>query len=137
MMSSYQKIVIVGYVGAVPKLDVLQDGRRVASFSVAVGERSRRVIWFKVVAWRDLAEHVAVYLDKGSRVLVEGRISGEAYLDRSGLPACSLKVTATEVRFLSPVYQHQDRVPGFLSPVYQDEDRVLAEPSDGSDVSPV
>lgn len=109
-MSSWQKTIIVGHVGADPRLDVLKDGTQVASFSVAVSERWRdgdqakeRTTWFKIAVWRDQAAHVAKYVKKGSRVLVEGRVDCEAYQDKAGRPAASLKITASDVRFMSKV----------------------------------
>lgn len=117
-MSSWQKTIVLGYVGADPRLDVLKDGTQVASFSVAVSERWRdgehdreRTTWFKVVVWRDQAAHVARYVKKGSRVLVEGRVDCEAYQNKVGQPAASLKITASDVRFLSKVEADDSAAP--------------------------
>lgn len=109
-MSSWQKTIVVGYVGGDVRLDVLKDGTHVASFSLAVtetwqddGERKERTTWFRVSVWREKALHIARYVKKGVRLLVEGRVDADAYLDKNQRPAASLKLTALDIRFLSPV----------------------------------
>jgi len=122
-MSTWQKMFVLGYVGGDPRLDTLRDGTQVSSFSVAVTDRWRdgnvereRTTWFKVVVWRDQAAHIARYVRKGMRVLVEGRIDCEAYSDKNGKPVAALKLVAADVRFLSPVSE-DGRLPGDVEAV--------------------
>jgi single-strand DNA-binding protein len=111
----YHKIVIVGNLGRDPEMRYTPDGKAVTSFSVATnrkwnnadGSQGEETIWFRVTAWRQLAETCNQYLSKGRQVLVEGRITpdretgGPRIWTRSdGTPSASFEVTASEVRFL-------------------------------------
>lgn len=104
----YQKIVIVGNLGSDPEMRFTPSGVPVTSFSVAVnrrwtdsnGEPREKTTWFRVTAWRKLAEQCNQYLSKGRLVLVEGEIDASAWLDNQGQPRATLELTARNVRFL-------------------------------------
>ena len=103
-----QKLVIVGYLGGDPEMRFTGDGTPVTGFSVAVdrhwtnsdGSKGEETTWFRVSAWRKLAENCNQYLHKGSPVLVEGRVAARAYTDKTGEARASLDMTAEAVRFL-------------------------------------
>lgn len=105
----YQQCTIVGYLGRDPEMRYLQSGDPVTSFSVATsrkwkaadGSDKEETVWWKVTAWRKLAEITNQYLAKGSLVLVTGTAKVSAYLDKQGQPAASLELRADTVRFLS------------------------------------
>lgn len=104
---SYQQTIIVGNVGRDPELRYLQSGVPVCNFTVAVnsvtgtGEnRQEKTTWFRVAAWRQLAETCSQYLTKGRQVMVIGTVEARAYTDQSGQPQASLELTARDVRFL-------------------------------------
>jgi len=105
----YNKTVIVGNVGRDAEMRYTQDGVAVTSFSVAAnrkwnnadGSKGEKATWFKVTAWRKLAETCNQYVKKGMLVLVEGEIDASAYLPKDGGdPRASLELTAREVKFL-------------------------------------
>jgi len=95
------------------------SGVPVTNFSVAVSrkwkgkddEPHEKTTWFKVVAWRNLAELCDKYLQKGARVLVEGEVSASAWVGQDGEPRASLELTAQNVRFLSAKGETQGRTP--------------------------
>lgn len=104
---SYQQITIVGNVGRDPELKYLPSGVPVCNFSVAVNERrgtgenrTEKTTWFRVAAWRQLAETVSQYLTKGRQVMVVGTVEARAYTDNAGQPAVSLDITARDIVFL-------------------------------------
>jgi single-strand DNA-binding protein len=107
-MAGYQQVIIVGNVGRDPELKYLpSSGVPVCNFSVAVStvtgsaeNRQEKTTWFRVAAWRDLAERCAQYLAKGRQVMVIGTVEARAYADNSGQPAAQLELTARDVRFL-------------------------------------
>ncbi len=108
-MAAYQYTVIVGNVGREPEMRYLQSGTPVCSFSVAVSEkwtdkqtneRKEKTQWFRVTAWRGLAETCNTYVKKGMQILVTGTVSASAYLDQSGQPAATLELTARDIQFL-------------------------------------
>lgn len=106
----YQRIVIVGHLGSDPEMRFTPTGVPVTSFRVAVnrrwtgsdGEPREKTTWFRVTAWRKLAEQCNQYLSKGRLVLVEGEIDASAWIDNEGNPRATLELTAYRVKFLGP-----------------------------------
>jgi len=106
-MAGYQYTVIVGNVGRDPELRYTQSGVAVCGFSVAVsrkwtqdGEQREETEWFRVSAWRGLAETCNQYVHKGMQIMVAGRIAASAYMGQDGEPRASLELTAQNVQFL-------------------------------------
>ena len=111
----YQKIIIVGYLGRDPEMRYTQDGTPVTNFSVATSRKWSRqdgtpvdeTIWFRVSAWRRLAETCNEYLQKGRLVLVEGRLKPDPatggpriWTGNDGVARAQYEVTAFTVKFL-------------------------------------
>lgn len=104
----FQKTIIVGNLGRDPEMRYTPSGVPVTTFSVAVnrrwtdqqGQPQEKTTWFRVTAWRKLAELCNQYLSKGRQVLVEGDIDASAWLGQDGQPRASLELTARTVRFL-------------------------------------
>ena len=96
--------VIVGNVGREPELKFLPSGVATAKFSVAVSKRVKQgdqwvdgeTTWYRVVAWRALAEHVTESLAKGTRVIVQGELKESTYT-KDGQEQRSWELVATEV----------------------------------------
>ena len=112
----YQKILIVGNLGRDPEMRYTPSGQAVTSFSVATnrqytansGEKIKETTWFRISAWGRLAETCSQYLHKGSKVLIEGRLSPDPqtggpriWTGQDGAPRASYEITAQTVRFLS------------------------------------
>lgn len=105
----YQRIIIIGRLGRDPELRYTAQGTPVTSFSVATdrvwtdqnGQRQEHTVWFRVSAWRKLAEVCNQYLAKGRLVMVEGEIQEPTpYRSSDGEWRASLDITARDVRFL-------------------------------------
>lgn len=99
------KLTIIGNLTNDPDLRTTTSGINVCSFSVAVnrrhrGERQPETDFFKVTAWRQLAENCAKYLAKGKKVCVVGPVEVETW-EQHGKHGANLKVTAEDVEFLS------------------------------------
>lgn len=78
------------------------------SFTVAVNSRRGKdqdATFFRVTAWRGLAENCQKYLDKGRKVAVVGEVSCHSYTNKSGEARASLEVAAQDVEFLTPANQ--------------------------------
>lgn len=108
-MAGYQYTVIIGNVGRDPELRYTSGGQAVCSFSVAVSERwtdrqtnekKERTNWYRVSAWRGLAETCNMYVRKGMQIMVTGQPSASAYLGQDGQPRATLELTARDVQFL-------------------------------------
>ena len=104
----FEQLTIVGNLGRDPELRYTSGGAPVTTFPVAVnrkwtnqdGTPGEETTWFRVTAWRKLAETCSQYLSKGRQVLVVGRVTASAYMGQDGKPKASLEVTAESVRFL-------------------------------------
>lgn len=101
------KCFIVGNLTRDPDLRVTQSGINVCSFSVAVNRRRAadqqpQADFFRVTAWRGLADNCAKYLAKGRKVAVTGAVSVSTYLGNDGITRATLELTADDVEFLTP-----------------------------------
>ena len=105
----YQQITLIGNLGNDPELRYTPSGVPVASFNLAVkkswsdaeGGKQEKTTWFRVTAWRKLAEIAAQYLAKGKQVLIVGELEdARAFTDRDGNNRASLEVTAQTIKFL-------------------------------------
>jgi len=69
------------------------NGKRVLNFSVAVNEGRDRTTWFDCALWGDRADKLAPYIQKGGKVTVSGRVSGDVYEGNPKLKLFVLDVT--------------------------------------------
>lgn len=101
------KVWIVGNLTRDPDMRITQSGLNVCTFTVAVNRRRRdgqepEADFFRVTAWRQLADNCVKYLTKGRKVAVTGPVSVSTYQAQDGSTRASLDVTADDVEFLSP-----------------------------------
>lgn len=101
------KITIIGNLTRDPELRTTQSGVQVCSFTVAVNRRRTdgnqpEADFFRVTAWRKLAENCGKYLAKGRKVAVVGSVSVSTYQGNDGQTKASMEVTADDIEFLTP-----------------------------------
>lgn len=106
----YHKVTIAGNLGRDPEMRYMADGTAVTSFNVAVSDGwgdNKKTIWFKVSVWGKRGEAANQYLTKGSRVLVEGRLSADdtgnprLWTRKDGTVGTSFELRADDFVFLS------------------------------------
>jgi len=87
------KAILFGNVGKDPEVRSLNDGTKAATFSMATnevwkdkqsGERKERTEWHRIVAFGPIAETIAQYVRKGTKLLVEGKVQTRKWVDQSG-----------------------------------------------------
>lgn len=96
------QVYLTGRLGKDPELRYTQGGTAVVKFSMATKETYKgetKTMWNNIVAWGKLAEICTKYLEKGSQVLVRGRISHSNW-EKDGVKRTSMEVVAEEVEFL-------------------------------------
>jgi len=105
----YQSTVVVGHLGRDPEMRYTPDGTPVTTFNIATtrkwtnaeGQPQEKTTWFRVTAWRKLAETCNQYLTKGQLVLVEGEVDVSTWSNKTtNEPRATLELRAWRVRFL-------------------------------------
>lgn len=91
MSRSVNTVILLGNCGKDPEVRYTASGKPVANLSLAInesfkdpkGEWQERTHWVSIVAWRRLAEIVGEYVEKGTRLYVQGRLNTESWEDRN------------------------------------------------------
>lgn len=106
-MSSVNKVILLGNLGADPDVRDTASGQLVATLSIATSEsytdkagaRQERTEWHRVVLWGKLAELAQRYLQKGRKVYLEGRLQTRSW-EQDGQKRYSTEVVATQMVFV-------------------------------------
>ena len=104
MPKGLAKAYLIGNCGNDPEVRTTADGIRVASFSLAVNRKrgnTEETDWYRVSAWRGLADIVEKYVKKGSAVAVDGALSIRQY-EHNGKPGTSVELDARDLVLLDP-----------------------------------
>ncbi|MDX9940639.1 MAG: single-stranded DNA-binding protein [Bacteroidales bacterium] len=92
-MAGVNKVILLGNLGKDPVVRTIESGNKVANFSLATnrifkgqdGNPVEETEWHNIVLWGRLAEIAEKYLNKGSKVYIEGRIRSRQYDDKEGI----------------------------------------------------
>ena len=106
-MPALNRVQIIGRLGKDPEARFTPAGKKVTSFSVAVGRRWRNAAgesreateWFNIETWGRLAEICEQYLQKGRLVFIEGRLKTDRY-EQEGETRYFTKVVASQMQML-------------------------------------
>jgi len=100
----YNKIILIGNLTKDPELRYTPKGTPVGTFRIAVNNRlskeKQETLFIDVIAFGKVAESSSKYLEKGSSVLVEGRLH-ERHWETDRQQRTKYEVFANAVRFLS------------------------------------
>lgn len=108
-MSSVNKVILVGNLGADPEQRALPSGGLVTNLRLATsevrknkstGQSIEHTEWHRVVLFDRLAELASQYLTKGSQVYIEGKLRTRKWQDQSGAEKYMTEVVADEMQFL-------------------------------------
>lgn len=101
-MSSVNKCILVGNLGADPEIRHTQDGRPICNLRIATseswrdkatGERKEKTEWHTVVIFSEgLCKVAEQYLRKGSKVYLEGQLQTRKWQDKEGNDRYSTEV---------------------------------------------
>ena len=92
-MAGINKVILVGNLGAKPEVKYASNGNAISNLSVATseswtdkstGQKQEKTEWHRVSLFGKLAEIAGQYLDKGSKVYVEGKLQTRKWQDQSG-----------------------------------------------------
>lgn len=99
------KAFLIGNLGKDPELNTTQSGKLVTKFSIGVADGfgdKKSTSWHNIVCWEKLAETAGNSLSKGSKVLVEGKITNRSYDGKDGVKRYITEIVANHIEFLSP-----------------------------------
>ena len=117
-MSSVNKVILIGNVGADPEVRYLDRGVAIANFNLATTERGYTMQngtqvpdvteWHSVVLWRNLAEWAQQNLRKSMKVYVEGKLKTRAW-EKDGQIRRKTEVIAENIQILyrPEIYRNQ------------------------------
>lgn len=120
--------VIMGRLVARPELRTTGNGISVTSFTVAVDRRfnkqgeERQADFIDVIAWRNTAEFVCKYFDKGSMIAVQGCIQTRTYEDKEGIKRKSVEIVADNVSFCGSKSGNTASEPSATPEYYSNDD---------------
>jgi single-strand DNA-binding protein len=92
---SLNKVTLIGNVGADPEIKATQDGRELATFSLATseswkdkstGEKKNKSEWHRIVVFsQGLTRIIKNYVKKGSKLYIEGQLQTRKWTDTNGV----------------------------------------------------
>lgn len=115
-MPNHSLIVQVGHLTRDPELKYAPSGTTIANFTLATnygsGEK-KEVCFIDIVLFGSVAELAEKYLQKGSAVLVEGRLTQDRWEDKkTGAKQSKHKIVGNRIMFLSNKQEQHGREPG-------------------------
>ena len=99
------KVTLIGNLGMDPEMKETENGYKIAKVSLATndsfknnkGEKVSETMWHNLVAWGKTAEFMTKYLQKGSEVVIEGKLVNRNYTDKSGVKKFITEVQVNDV----------------------------------------
>jgi len=107
-MKSVNRVTLLGHIVADLELKSTKTGKPVTSFAIATnnewfdaeGELKKSADFHRVVAWDHLADLCSKFLQKGSPIYLEGRLTNRSYEGKDNLTHYITEVVATNVTLL-------------------------------------
>lgn len=108
MNSLKNKVQLIGNLGNDPEMITMENGSKLAKFSIATnetyknaeGEKVTDTQWHNIVAWGKLAEIAENYLAKGKEVMIEGKLMTRSYETKDGDKRYITEVKCNEMLML-------------------------------------
>jgi single-strand DNA-binding protein len=104
------KVILIGYLGQDPETRFTASGQSVTKLRLATtdryldkhsGEKREQTQWHTLVAWGRLAEICGKYLQKGSHIYAEGKLTYRQWQDRDGKSRVSAEVRLGNLQMLN------------------------------------
>jgi len=94
------RITVAGNVGREPELKYSNAGMAILKFSVADTsgkDDKKKTMWHSVTAFGDLAENAAASLTKGTRVVIDGKLTEDKYTNKDGVEVTKVQILADDI----------------------------------------
>lgn len=115
-MANYHSTTVVGHLGKDPETRYMPNGDAVCNFSVAVteswttnGGKKEQTTWYRVNAFKKLAEICGEYLKKGAQVMVVGKMQERKWQDKEGQERTSWELRADTMQMFGKAEGQEPR----------------------------
>lgn len=140
------KVMLIGNVGQDPDIRILDNGNKVASFSLATSERYKDrngdakevTTWHRLIAWRTAADIVEKYVHKGDQIYIEGKLTSRQWQDQQGNTHTATEIQVANIQLLGKLRNDdrtQESSPAPAAPVQRQESESL-NPADNPEDLP-
>lgn len=102
MAGSVNKVILIGNLGKDPEIRSTQDGKELASLTLATsetwrdkstGEKKERTEWHRIVVFNEgLVGVIKSYVKKGSKLYIEGQLQTRKWQDQNGVDRYSTEI---------------------------------------------
>lgn len=108
MNSLRNSVRLIGNLGAAPEVKSFEKGTKMARITLATnetftnqkGEKVTETCWHNLIAWGKTAEIMEKYLDKGSEVAIEGKLTSRSYTSKEGEKKYITEIVVNELLML-------------------------------------
>ena len=109
MSNGVNKVILIGNLGQKPEMRYTATNSAVANLSIATteswkdresGEMRDKTEWHRVVFFGKPAETIEKYLDKGSKIYVEGKLQTRKWQDKEGKDRWTTEIIGNQFNFL-------------------------------------
>ena len=108
MYALKNKVQLIGNLGNAPEVRNTESGKKLVRFSVATnetyrnakGEKVTETQWHNLIAWGKVADIAEKYLDKGTEVVIEGKLVHHNYTDKEGNKKYVTEIQVSELLLL-------------------------------------
>ena len=109
MYALKNKVQLIGNLGNAPEIKSIESGKKMARFSIATnenyrnakGEKVTETTWHNLVAWGKVADLAEKFLQKGTEVVIEGKLIKRSYTDKDGIKKYISEVQVNELLLLN------------------------------------
>lgn len=103
------KVQLIGHLGMNPEVKTTESGKKLAKLNVATnetyrnakGEKITDTQWHQIIAWGKTAEIAEKYLQKGTEVVIDGKLINKSYTDKDSVKRYVTEIQANEILILS------------------------------------
>lgn len=109
MARGINKVILIGNLGNDPEQKSMPNGNAVTNITLATseswkdkqtGQQQERTEWHRIVFFNRLAEIAGQYLNKGSKVYLEGSLRTRKWQDQGGQDRYTTEIVANELQML-------------------------------------
>jgi single-strand DNA-binding protein len=100
------KVMLIGNLTKDPEVRTTTTGKKVVSFSMAINDGKdatgkEQVQYFNLTAWDQRADILEMYVKKGHKIAIVGRLANRSYQRQDGTTAYTTDITVTELELLT------------------------------------